>query len=375
MSSPIDKIQNELDSQEADAILITKSINIGYLTGFFGLSAAEREGALIIEHDKVTLIIPRLYEPTAKTLPSYQNKNLKLKISEERNNILNSTLDSLDSKHKILYESHDLRANELTSLQSIYDKTEFINCGQFIENLRQIKTGLEIQKIKKAVEITDKTYISLVQWLKHTDYRKLTEVDVADRISIISRELKGEGLGFDSIVACGTGSAEPHYEPKIKKLKKNNLLLLDFGIKYQGYSGDLTRCVYLGKAPEKIRKIHSLVLNNNLNCINHCKPGVSAHNLYSVSVESFRRHDLEDKFLHGLGHGIGLEIHEEPKLRKNNEAILKKGMTLTIEPGLYFEKQFGIRIEDYVVLTDKNCKILSTSPHALIEIYRSDTMK
>jgi Xaa-Pro aminopeptidase len=267
-----------------------------------------------------------------------------------------------------MVEARDLKVAELDMLNQETDFS-FRSTSGMIEQQREVKDPDEIDKCAKAAEITDKTWNELISVLRSTEYTQYSELDLVDMIRKISSDLGGEGFSFDPIVATGAGSAEPHYRTSSKKLQKDTPLLIDLGIKCEGYCGDLTRTVYLGKAPEKFRNIYEKVLKCNMVCLEKCRAGVDTAQLTEVSKSCFREDGLEEYFLHGLGHGVGLEIHEEPFMRVKTEHKLKENSVVTIEPGLYFEGEFGIRIEDYVVVTQDGCKVLSGgSEKGLIEI-------
>jgi len=364
----IQKTRAALEKYKADAIFVTKPKNIAYLTGFLSLSEKEREASLLVTKNKVIFYVPAMYETKARRLPLVSDGTITLSVNKERDYLLTSFSNELPQDTTVLYESHDLRVSELSNIQKTTPHLVLKNSEELIENLRIIKTQDEVELIKKAVSITDETYFRLIDFLQNSDYTQLTELDVSDKLTKISRELGGEGLGFSSIVASGSGSAEPHYETGTRKLQKSEVLLFDFGVKHNGYSGDLTRIVSLGPPSPEVKRIYDIVLDNLNQSVAACKPGVTAGSLYDLSNSLFKIQGLDKNFLHGLGHGIGLEMHETPLLRPGHTEKIEAGMTLTIEPGLYFENQFGIRIEDFVLVTENGCKILSKAPRNLFVI-------
>lgn len=195
--------------------------------------------------------------------------------------------------------------------------------------------------------------------LQKTDPTELTELDLVAAIRSISDELGGEGFGFDPIVASGPSSAEPHYRTKKNKLLANEPLLLDFGIVYQGYTADLTRTIYLGKPTEKYLCRYKLVLECNQLCIDAVKPGVTGQTLDHIAMDFFQKNHVDNYVLHSLGHGVGLNIHENPGINHKSIQPLETGNVITIEPGLYFSEEYGIRLEDLILVTKEGCEILS----------------
>ncbi len=363
----VQKIQSEIKRRKTHGILITNPTNIFYLAGFKGISPEEREASLLIKTDSAQLFLPAMYKEEGKNLDLVKKKILTLIVSKERDNLLTSWIKYVNEKQTILFEGDNLTVNELKKIKDLTN-TKLIDQSGLIERLRTIKSKDEIRKIKRAVQITDKVFLKTIQFLNSKNYETLTEQDIAEFIKKTGTNLGGEGLMFDSIVASGKGSAAPHHITSSKKLKKGDLLLLDFGIKYAGYGGDLTRCISLGKASDEIKKIYKLVLESNEKSIAACKPGVLASDIYHIGNNVFKSHNFEKYFFHRLGHAIGLDVHENPSLWHADQTPLKEGMTITIEPGLYFEKKFGIRIEDYVLITKTGHEVLSKSPKSIIEI-------
>ena len=245
---------------------------------------------------------------------------------------------------------------------------ELKGASNIIELFRLHKDTDEKKKITLVVRKTDAVFDDIVKFLTTTDYASLTELDVADKLRFFGRQHGLKEFSFEPIVACGPGSSEPHYHTGLNKLQKGNILLMDFGFKYEGYCSDLTRCVFLGKADENVKNIYKIVLECNKRALAECKIGVATGKLHSNAVTFFEKHNLDSYFIHGLGHGVGIDIHEEPFFRIDRTTKLEKGMVVTIEPGIYLPGKFGIRIEDYVIMGKAEAEVLSTSPKELIEI-------
>lgn len=381
MKSRIEKLQNQIKSHKASALLVTNPYNIFYLTGFIGLSPEERESALLVKQKEAFLFIPRMYEEQVYTslrtafdagsnlkkqreiaaLPTTPRNDdyIHTVIVSERHELLSRFADHLSPSDTLLFEANNLRVSEFNEIKKLHDNLK--ESDGLVESMRCIKDAEEIKKITKAVDLTDTVFQMIVTWLKNTDYTKLTELDVADKIYQYGRQVHAGGvlMGFEPIVACGAGSSFPHHLTSNRKLESSNLLLIDMGIKYQGYTGDLTRCVYLGKAPEETKKMYEIVFEANRRAIKNCRAGITCERLYLDTIADFKKHHLDSYFIHGLGHGVGLEIHEHPHLRKGITDILQKNMAVTIEPGLYFPNKYGIRIEDFVIVKANGCEVLS----------------
>lgn len=367
--SRIQKFQRLLTEKNLDGFFVTNPKNIFYLTGFIGISPHERESSLLVTPQKAFLFIPQMYEEKARKVTQTLEKNsLELLVDHERHGLLTSFTRLLKPENKIGVEAHNLTLAEFEKIK-LSTTAHLVPEKLFLEDFRTKKDVDEILFLQKACEITDQTFEKIVTVLKHSDYTELTELDITDAMRSISRELGAEGNGFDPIVACGSGSSEPHYVTGKKHLTKNEPLLLDFGFVYGGYTADLSRTLFLGKAPEEFKKMYSMVKMCNELCIHSCKSGVNTKELYTLSREFFQKENLEKNYLHSLGHGVGLDVHESPSVGPGPETILEEGMVITIEPGLYFTEKYGIRIEDVVVVEKDGCRVLSSqSSKELIEI-------
>ncbi len=363
----LSKLQSIIKERNVDALFVSNPINIYYLAGFRGLSPEEREVSLLVTKESALLFVPRMYEAQAKGLNSVANGSVELVVAKERDDLMISWVERVSKEGTVLFEDGNLFVSEFQDIQKRFSGS-LQPAGNIIEELRIIKQPDEINNIRKAVELTDQAFDRVLDLLRSGDYTKLTEFDVADFIRSEARKLGGEGLSFDSIVASGAGSALPHYFTGSNRLQKGDLLLIDWGVKYRGYCGDLTRCIALGDVGDEVRKSYQIVRDCNGLCIEACKAGMKEGELDDVAHAFFRERNLDQYFLHGLGHGIGLEAHEGVFLRSRRTRVLEPGMTITIEPGLYFESKFGIRVEDFVLVTESGCEVLSKASKELIVI-------
>lgn len=369
MSQPINSVQALLRQKGASAFFITNPKNIYYCTQFIGISLTERESSLLVTPNASYLFVPAMYQERAEQAVQQKNSTpCTIIVDHERYGILTSFSQFVHENEVVLVEANNLTLTEFEKIQNA-TKAKLRPEKFLIEQLRTVKTSQEISFLQKACEITDHTFNAIVNVLGSTDYTKMTELDIADFMRVTSRELGAHGFGFDPIIACGAGAAEPHYFTSHKKLQPNNCLLMDFGFTFNGYTADLTRTLFLGTAPTQFKNMYSLVQQCNKKCIDACQRGVPTHELYSLSHTFFQKHGVEKNYLHSLGHGVGLDVHESPSLGQGQEHILDENMVVTIEPGLYFTGQFGIRIEDVLVVTPDEPKVLSyQSSKELIEI-------
>lgn len=344
-----------------DGFVVTNATNIFYLSGFGGLLSQDRESYLVFS-PKATLTTARLYQAEAKELLS---KNLNIAIAPEREEMLKLVAKHLSNKKRIGFEQNDLLFGEYLQLKKS-TKGKLLPFENLIENLRIIKTADEIKKIEKAQIISQKAFDALLKTLKVGQ----SEAEIAHNLASIIRSLGGEGLAFESIIASGPNSGRPHHKTSNRRLSTSDILLMDFGAKFQNYHADLSRTIFVGKASDEHKNIYQLVLSAQQKAIKKINYGTIASDAYHASNNHFKKHKLDKYFLHDLGHGVGLAIHEEPYLRNlptTNYQLLTDNMVFSVEPGLYFPWG-GIRIEDLVTIKNGHAKVLGKLQEKIVEI-------
>lgn len=234
-------------------------------------------------------------------------------------------------------------------------KVSFVPTYSVIEGVREVKRPEEIIKIKKALEIT----ASAIDFIKDFIELGVKEIEVAAELERFIRYQGAKGSAFDIIVASGPNSAYPHHSPGSKKLEDNNNLLIDLGVDYLGYKSDLTRVFFLGKINSLYRRIYAIVAKAQDIAIKKIKPGEKVSIIDAASRNYINNKGYGKNFVHSLGHGIGLDIHESPNISPKSQEILKEGMVFTVEPAIYLPGKFGVRIEDMVLVTKHGCEVLS----------------
>ena len=231
-----------------------------------------------------------------------------------------------------------------------------------LENIASIKDDSELDFLRKAAEITDKVFDKIIQEIKIG----VTEKEIASKISYYSKTMGDNEDSFDPIVASGVNGAKPHHTPSDKEIANNEFITMDFGAVYNGYHGDMTRTVFVGKPDEKQKRIYEIVLEAQIRGIKNVKPGITGKKLDSISRKYITDKGYGEYFGHGLGHGIGLVVHAEPRISQKNEKPLKANNVITIEPGIYIPKWGGMRIEDDVIVTKNGHEVITKSPKELI---------
>lgn len=351
-------IRKVLTDESLDAILVTNPVNIFYLTGFRGLSPTEREAIVVTGKNKITLITARLYRHEALKLAS---DTLKVKIAAERDEYRNFIKETLNHYKKIGFESTNLTYAEHKKFKRL-TKSRFVPTKDLVEKLRETKSDAEIQNIKKAQIISQHAFEKLTKTIKVGQ----TEEEIAERLLAIMKALGSQGPSFDPIVASGPNSALPHYLTGKRKVKNGDTLLLDFGARYKNYCADLSRTVFIGKANTVQRNIYNHVSLVQKQAASKTADGIKAKTVAKLVIGYFKKLDLDEHFIHSLGHGIGLEVHENPSLSTKSKDTFKNNMVFSIEPGLYFPWG-GIRIEDLFAIKNGKAQILGTFSK-LIEI-------
>lgn len=362
MNTRIKQLQQKLKEKQATACFLTNQKNIYYLTGFIGISPYERESTLLVTTDDAFLCVPDMYTERAQHV---LHKGITL--VRPGTNGLFGFWNTFVSRGPVLCESGNLTLKEFEYLKT---KTthELTPIDNLIESLRLIKDEHEIKALRKAAKITDATFTHIQTYIQQHLDTDLREHDIIEEIRRVSCSLGSEGFGFDPIVAVGPGSAEPHYISINKRVERGQALLIDMGFIVDGYTSDFTRTLFLGEPDDAFTRTYTLVQEAQQACLDACTPGVSTTELYTISREHFERAGMAQHYLHSLGHGVGLDIHEAPRLGNTQETYLTPGMIITIEPGLYHSHQFGVRIEDLVHITQEGCNVLTTSSKALVSL-------
>lgn len=242
-------------------------------------------------------------------------------------------------------------------LQKKYPKTEFVDVDDAVKSLRSVKTADEIEKLRAAEALNSEIWSEAQSKFKPG----MTELQMARIIRHLMIE-KGEGEAFETIVCVGANAAECHHVPDDTVWDGKAPVLVDMGVKLDGYCSDMTRNIVPAKPSKLYSKIYSLVLKANMSAIAAAKPGLTCGRLDRVARKIIEDAGFGKCFGHSLGHGVGVEIHEAPAARKGDKTVLKPGMLVTIEPGVYLEGNLGVRIEDLILITEDGCEVLSPSP-------------
>lgn len=343
------KLRKSLSGRSGTALLITNENNVRYLTGFTG-----DDSYLVVDSLQDTLLSDPRYEvQIGEECPGLAT-HLRLP-SELLLDVTGKWLKARDYD-SVAIESHSMTVDAYRQLEQS-GLTLQSTAGE-VERLREIKDRGEIELLRQAVRIAESVFSSIRAQLTS----KMTETDVANELERQIRCLGGSGCSFDPIVAVGPRAALPHARPGNSRIGDSPLVLIDWGATFQGYRSDLTRVLLTSKIPAKIVKAYEAVLAAQQAAIAAMKPGVMVSEIDAIARSVIADANMAKRFNHGLGHGIGLDIHESPRLGSSYDQRLAAGMVVTVEPGVYFPGQGGIRIEDDVLITPSGCERLSCLP-------------
>jgi len=328
-----------------DAMLISSLDNLRYLTGFTGSN-----GAVVIAADGAWFFTDPRYQFQAAQEVTADAKAVPGPLLMHAARLMNRR------KLRVIgFEQDHMTAGEFQQLTTqLPPRTTFVPRGGLVERLRMVKSAGELAAIRQSV-VTNSRALDAV--LGHFQ-PGVTEMELAGEIEYQMRKLGAEKPSFDTIVASGARSAMPHAHPT-KAAIERGALLIDMGAFENGYASDMTRTFFVGKAPRAAVRIYKAVLEAQLAAIDAVRAGVKAGQVDRAARNVLKAHGLEQAFMHSTGHGLGLEIHEPPRIGKKEQTRLEAGMAITIEPGAYVEGAGGVRIEDTVIVTATGCEILT----------------
>ncbi len=353
----ITKLKEQIRKEKLDGIFISSVSNITYLTGYSNFSKDEREAYLLIGKDFEYLITDGRYTEAVK------KQVMHLSIFERGQG---KSIKDLFKKHKEIktlgIEEDNLTVGEFKFIKKHFNKIKHFQ----VNKLRQIKNPDEIIKIQKACEIGDQAFEFIVKEIKVG----VSEKQIADFLEKFIKD-QGAEISFPTIVAFGANSSIPHHQTGDKRLTINDkLILLDFGVKYENYCSDMTRTVFLGSPSEKQIKMYETVLKAQQKAVEFLNKSIKAgKQIKAPQVDKVARDYIikngYPSIPHSLGHGIGLEVHENPHLSPKSKDILTEGMVFSIEPGIYLPNFGGVRIEDLYVFEKSGLKQITNSPEKL----------
>lgn len=349
------KLRKKLAEMEADGMLVTSAVNRRYLSGFTGTS-----GYLLITADQAVLFSDFRYRSQAPAqAPDFTFVEHGLKPQETIRDKARAF-----GVRRLAFEDHDLTVADHRRHAEAFQGMELVPAGKLVENIRMVKDEAELAVMREACAIADRAFRHMLDVLKPG----MTERDAALELEFFMRKEGASGTSFETIIASGERSALPHGTASDRVMGSGEFVTLDFGAYYSGYCSDLTRTVVLGPPTDRHREIYDIVLEAQQAVLEGIRPGMTGREADRIARDIIEKHGYGDLFGHGTGHGLGLEIHEEPRLSKGGAIVLEPGMTVTVEPGIYVPGFGGVRIEDDIVITDNGADLLTHAPKNFIVI-------
>jgi Xaa-Pro aminopeptidase len=353
--SRIARLRFAFSELPAEAVLVTHLPNILYLTGFTGSA-----GLLLVEREGSVLFIDSRYTLQAREEVSGAD------VRTAKHGLLRAVAERIGRRRvRLAYAPSQLTVAQKTAIEKhAGGRLRWVPADHLVERLRAIKDAEELSLMGQAARLSSRVLEQSLRILRPGR----RETEVAAELELRMKRAGAEGPSFETIVAGGPRSAWPHARPSSNRLKKSELVVLDQGAILRSYCSDMTRTVYLGRSPRKIREMYRAVLEAQAAAKAAVQPGVPAEKVDLVARRVLKGYGLAKFFTHSTGHGLGLEVHEMPRIGRGERTVLEAGMVITIEPGIYIEGLGGIRIEDDVAVTAHGAQDLSTASREFLEL-------
>lgn len=349
MQNRLNRFLAKLDVTNLDAFLVTGERNVFYLTGFWGTA-----GTVFISQQRRIFVTDSRYILTAKQIiKDFEVVDSRDALTAIAQLIADEPISRIGFDAQISYATYQV-------LTGIFSDYELVAQQDFVEELRQIKDSKEIALIRQACQISDQAFIDALDFIKPGK----TELEIANFLDFRMRELGATGVSFDTIVASGYRSAMPHGRASDKTIAQGDSLTLDFGCIFEHYASDMTRTIHIGQTTDEERAIYDIALRANAALIEQARAGMTFADVDGIPRSIIADAGYGEQFTHGIGHGMGLDVHELPFFR--GEGRLQAGMVITDEPGIYLDGLYGVRIEDDLLITETGCEVLTTAPKELI---------
>ncbi len=348
-----DRVRSLIRQAGLDAILVTDVLNVSYLTGFSGDSSY----LLLMRKGELILSDSRYETQLGEECPDVEF------VSRTSAVPMNDLIErAISSRHlgKVGFEADAVTKSLFDRWTATMPGVDWVATSALIEGLRQIKDKDELAEIRRSIRMAERAFETLRATLVPSQTEKMVAAELEHRI----RVLGGVGCAFPPIVGVGPRAALPHAIPTDRRIEESPFVLVDWGAKAGRYLSDLTRVLVTGKIPPKLPRVYEVVLAAQLAAIDLIRPGVRASEVDRAARSVIEQAGYGKHFGHGLGHGFGLQIHEEPRMSSANDRELRPGMVVTVEPGIYLAGWGGVRIEDDVLVTDDGHEVLTSVPKA-----------
>lgn len=350
----VQKIIAQAKLGENEAIILSKPSNIFYASGYTG------EGFALISHNISAIVTDFRYtEQATKQAPCFTPYEIKTGLSHEQ--LAYQVLKDAGIQ-QVRYEDDQVTVAGFEKIKQAMPEMTFSPLHGAVEIVRQIKDDAEIEIIKKACAISDAAF----EFIKGEIKEGMTEMDLRIALEFKMLKLGAQGFAFDTIIASGENGSLCHAIPGQRKLQKGDMITMDFGARFAGYCSDMTRTVALGEPNEKMRNIYNTVLKAQISSQEAVIAGIKGCEVDKIARDIIDEAGYQGCFGHGLGHSLGIDVHEAPNFNSRSEAIMREGMIMTVEPGIYIAGLGGVRIENTVLVLNDGVCSLTQSPKDLV---------
>ena len=352
MNRKMQWLRNQLLTSNLQGMIVSNPVNIRYLTNI------KAEGVLLVTRkENIFITDGRYIEDVHNTLTLFD----EIVVYDARGLSKEDYENFFMFCENVGFEENYVTYAKYKEYMHKYKINSLVETENMIEKQRTIKDEEEIECIKKACKITDECFAHIVNYIRPG----MTEKQIAREIDYYYYK-HSEGTSFETIVASGENSSKPHAIPTDRKIQNVDIITIDMGCKINGYCSDMTRTIFVGEVQENIKEVYDLVLKNQEQVLQDMHDNSNTKQIAKMVDNDFRLNNYD--LIHALGHGVGLEIHEEPIIGINSENILKENMVVTDEPGIYVAGKFGVRIEDTVLINKGTCEPLTKSPKKYVVI-------
>lgn len=353
MNPRLQTLRNQMVGLKLEGMIVSNPINIKYLTNL------DAEGILLVTRKENIFITDGRYIEEVNNIIKIEDEIIISNVSDIS---LYDYEDFFMFCENVGFEEDYVTYAKYKEIMHKYKINNLVETEGLIEKQRLVKSEEEIEEIIKACEITDKCFEYIINYIK----KGMTEKQIAREMENFMLNEGANGLAFETIVASGENSSKPHATPTDRVITSGDVILLDFGCKYNGYCSDMSRTIFVDFIQDDVKKVYDLILESKTDIENQIKSGAECRKLFKTVENRFKFEGYN--LIHALGHGVGLYVHEEPTIGTRNDRFLKENMIITNEPGIYIPGKFGIRIEDTILVNKTDCELLTKSNRDYIVI-------
>ncbi|MWV44356.1 M24 family metallopeptidase [Paenibacillus sp. HJL G12] len=361
MSSRLNQLELSMNEKGLDSLLVTDPKHVYYLTGFASDPHERFLGLLLIRGEEPLLIVPALDAEAASAASSVKNI---ITHSDTDNPYQLLQQQFKGSIGTLGIEKEQLTVARYEELSASVPAKQYADIGPLLRSMRVNKSPEEIKRMKHAMQLIEEV---LRQGLKSVK-TGVTEIEIVAELEYLMKKLGAQGPSFETMVLSGPKTALPHGTPGDRKIQHGDLLMFDMGVYADGYASDITRTFAVGEISPELKKIYNAVLEGNLQGIQAIKPGVTLASVDKAARDAIEKAGYGPYFLHRLGHGLGMDVHEYPSVHGKNTDLVQPGMVFTVEPGIYVAGLGGVRIEDDIFVTENGVEVLTSYPKELITL-------